>query len=165
MVLLGLLWIPTISLIKGSLYNYLQSVQSYMAPPIFVVFFVGVFSNRVNGPGCLAALIVGFILGMSRLACEIIHGITPFNNAFLNWFSTTSYTFMCIYLTVICIALMYVVSLMTKKPSPEQIQGLTYSTATAEQKAVTRASWNWVDVVTSVGLIVIIIAIYVYFTG
>ena len=165
MVLLGLLWIPTISLIKGSLYNYLQSVQSYMAPPIFVVFFVGVFSNRVNGPGCLAALIVGFILGMSRLACEIIHGITPFNNAFLNWFSTTSYTFMCIYLTVICIALMYMVSLMTKKPSPEQIQGLTYSTATAEQKAVTRASWNWVDVVTSVGLIVIIIAIYVYFTG
>ena len=166
MVLLGLMWIPTISFMKGSLYNYLQSVQSYMAPPIFAVFFVGVFSRRVNGPGCLAALIVGFVLGMCRLGCEIVNGISPFpDESFLQWFATTSYTFMCIYLTVVCVALMFLVSYVTPKPRPEQLEGLTYATATAEQKAVTRASWNWVDVVASCGLVVIILAIYMYFVA
>ena len=72
---------------------------------------------------------------------------------------------MCIYLTVICALLMFLVSLLTKKPSPEQLEGLTYSTATAEQKAITKASWNWVDVTASVGLIFIIIVIYSYFVG
>ena len=166
MVVLGLAWIPTISLMKGSLYNYLQSVQSYMAPPIFAVFFIGVFSRRVNAQGCLTALIVGFFLGMTRLGCEIANGIAPYESGtFLHWFATTSYTFMCIYLTVICAALMFVVSWVTPKPAPEQLEGLTYFTSTPEQRAVTRQSWNWVDVVTSVGLICIIIVIYAYFIG
>ncbi len=166
MVVLGLLWIPTIALMKGSLYNYLQSVQSYMAPPIFAVFFVGVFSRRVNAAGCLAALIGGFILGMTRLGCEIYNGFTPFaDGSFMHWFATTSFTFMCFYLTIFCVALLFVVSYMTKKPAPEQLEGLTYATATAEQKAVTRASWNWVDVAASVGLMAIIICIYLYFIG
>ena len=166
MVVLGLLWIPTISLMKGSLYNYLQSVQSYMAPPIFAVFFVGVFSRRVNSYGCLSALLLGFILGMGRLGCEIVDGMHPFaEGSLIKWFATTSYTFMCIYLTVICVAIMYFVSLMTPRPSAEKIQGLTYGSASAEQTAVTRASWNWVDVVASCGLVAIIICIYAYFIG
>ncbi|HEX7555921.1 MAG TPA: sodium/solute symporter, partial [Leptolinea sp.] len=57
MVLIALLWIPVV---KGatSLYNYLQSVQGYLAPPIFVVFFFGVFWKRLNAKGCLWAIIV-----------------------------------------------------------------------------------------------------------
>ena len=166
MVFLGLLWIPTIALMKGSLYNYLQSVQSYMAPPIFAVFFIGVFSRRVNAAGCLTALVAGFVLGMARLGCEILNELTPFmEGSFLRWFATTSYTFMCIYLTVICILLLYGVSFLTPKPTQEHLQGLTYATATVEQKAETRASWNWVDVLASCGLIAIIVCIYVYFIG
>ena len=33
---------------------YLQKVQGYMAPPIFAVFFLGLFIPRINGPGCMA---------------------------------------------------------------------------------------------------------------
>jgi SSS family solute:Na+ symporter len=62
---------------KG-LYDYLQGVQAYLAPPIFVVFFMGIFWKRLNGPGCLAALIVGFIMGLFRLAID-----TPVK---LGWF-------------------------------------------------------------------------------
>ncbi len=59
MVLIGLAWIPVIQGGKG-LYDYLQGVQAYLAPPIFVVFFLGVFWKRLNGAGMLcAALIVG----------------------------------------------------------------------------------------------------------
>ena len=42
MVVIGLLWIEVIRGADG-LYNYLQSVQGYLAPPIFVVFFMGIF--------------------------------------------------------------------------------------------------------------------------
>ena len=69
MVLIGLAWIPVIQGGKG-LYDYLQGVQAYLAPPIFVVFFLGVFWKRLNGAGCLAALIVGFLLGLFRLAVD-----------------------------------------------------------------------------------------------
>ncbi len=44
MVVLGLIWIPIISFMPGTLYGYLQSVQSYVAPPIFAVFFLGFVS-------------------------------------------------------------------------------------------------------------------------
>ncbi|HID23005.1 MAG TPA: Na+/glucose cotransporter, partial [Planctomycetaceae bacterium] len=45
MVLIGLAWVPVIRGARG-LYDYLQGVQGYLAPPIFVVFFLGVFSKR-----------------------------------------------------------------------------------------------------------------------
>ena len=166
MVLLGLVWIPVIQFMPGTLYGYLQSVQAYIAPPIFAVFFLGVFYRRVNAYGCMTGLVAGFILGMCRLVVEIMNGMTPFaDGSFLKWFATTSFTFVCIYLTLICGALIILVSLVTPKPRPEQLQGITYGNATPEQRAETRASWTTLDVVTSVGLMVIIIAIYIYFTG
>ena len=50
MVLIGLLWIPVIRGGRG-LYDYLQGMQAYLAPPIFVVFFLGVFHKRLNAKG------------------------------------------------------------------------------------------------------------------
>ena len=50
MVLIGLAWIPVIQGRRG-LYFYLQSVQGYLAPPIFVVFFLGVFMPSGSTPG------------------------------------------------------------------------------------------------------------------
>jgi len=42
MVIIAMAWIPVVKGATG-LYNYLQTVQGYLAPPIFVVFFFGVF--------------------------------------------------------------------------------------------------------------------------
>ena len=69
MVFIGLMWIPVIRGGRG-LYDYLQGVQAYLAPPIFVVFFFGVFMKRLNSKGCLAALISGFVMGLFRLAVD-----------------------------------------------------------------------------------------------
>ena len=69
MVLIALAWIPVIRGSRG-LYDYLQGVQGYLAPPIFVVFFFGVFMKRLNAKGCLAALLVGFALGAFRLVVD-----------------------------------------------------------------------------------------------
>src|SRR6476660_275655 len=69
MVVIGLMWIPVIQGARG-LYDYLQGIQAYLAPPIFVVFFFGVFMKRLNGPGCLATLLTGFIMGLFRLIVD-----------------------------------------------------------------------------------------------
>jgi SSS family solute:Na+ symporter len=47
MVLIAMAWIPVVKGAMG-LYNYLQAIQGYLAPPIFVVFFFGVFWRRLN---------------------------------------------------------------------------------------------------------------------
>ena len=69
MVVIALLWIPVVKGANG-LYGYLQSVQGYLAPPIFVVFFFGVFWKRLNAKGCFWAMIVGFVIGIFRMAVD-----------------------------------------------------------------------------------------------
>ena len=69
MVVIAMLWIPVV---QGahSLYDYLQQVQGYLAPPIFVVFFFGVFWKRLNAKGCLYAMVAGFLLGLFRMLVD-----------------------------------------------------------------------------------------------
>ena len=57
------------------------------------------------------------------------------------------------------------VSYMTKAPSYEHIQGLTYGTASKDDKAATSESWHMVDLIASVIVLVCIIGAYIYFTG
>ena len=69
MVGIALCWIPVVKGATG-LYDYLQAVQGYLAPPIFVVFFFGVFWKRLNAQGCLWAMVVGFIVGLFRMLVD-----------------------------------------------------------------------------------------------
>ena len=49
------LWIPIMPMIsQGGLYQYLQSVQGYLAPPITAVFLLGLFCKRINARGAFA---------------------------------------------------------------------------------------------------------------
>jgi len=59
---------------------------------------------------------------------------------------------------------MVTVSLITPKPSEEQIRGLTFATTVAEDKAASRASWNKWDVILSLIVVVIIVAVFMYFS-
>lgn len=166
MVVLGIAWIPIISYMPNTLYQYLQSVQSYVAPPIFAVFFLGIFIRRVNAYGCMAGLVIGFILGMFRLTIEIMHGMNPFPaDTAIRWMAETSYTYIGMFLAIICSIIIVLVSLVTPKPKDEQLKGLTYADTTDEQRKETRESWNSLDVFLTVGLIVIIIAVYSYFSS
>jgi SSS family solute:Na+ symporter len=71
---IGMLWIPFLeSLGKGSLYTYLQLVQSLLAPAIAAVFMLGIFSKRVTPTSGLVALVAGFLIGVSRLVLQGTH--------------------------------------------------------------------------------------------
>jgi SSS family solute:Na+ symporter len=64
-----------------------------------------------------------------------------------------------------CVIVCVVVSLLTKAPDQSQIQGLTYSTLSPEQKAANRASYSWLDVVLSLLVIAIVAFVMISFTG
>ena len=168
MVVIGLAWIPVIQGGRG-LYDYLQGVQAYLAPPIFVVFFFGVFVKRLNAKGALWALIVGFALGLFRLAIDTPVKLTSgfsYPNGSLFWIvNNMFFQYYSILILVVCIAVMYIVSYATEEPDYAQISGLTYGTVTAEHKKETRASWNKWDVIASCTVLVAILAAYLYFTG
>jgi SSS family solute:Na+ symporter len=74
-VVLGLAWIPVMPLISGGgIYQYLQSVQGYLAPPITAVFLLGIFNSRINTRGAVWGLGLGFVLGMSKLMIQAFFG-------------------------------------------------------------------------------------------
>jgi SSS family solute:Na+ symporter len=167
MVIIGLLWIPVIQGAKG-LYDYLQGIQAYLAPPIFVVFFFGVFMKRLNGPGCLATLLTGFVMGLVRLIIDtpVKLGGTPYEEGSLLWIiNNIFFQYYSLLITIVCIIVFLVVSYATKPPDYAKISGLTFSTLTPQDKLETRASWNAKDVILSILLVAAIIAIYMYFTG
>jgi solute:Na+ symporter, SSS family len=166
MVIIGLLWIPVIQGGRG-LYDYLQGVQSYLAPPIFVVFFLGVFWKRLNAKGCMSALIIGFLMGIFRLAVDTpvkLLGAVYEKGSFLWIVNNIFFQYYSLLIFVVSIAVMIIVSYMTSEPSYEKLDGLTFSTTNAEQKKENRSSWSVGDVVASVILVLAIIAIYLYFS-
>jgi solute:Na+ symporter, SSS family len=56
------------------------------------------------------------------------------------------------------------VSLSSPKPDEDHIRGLTFATTVAEDKAASRASWNKWDVILSLIVLVIVVAVFVYFS-
>lgn len=168
MVVIAVAWIPVVKGADG-LYNYLQSVQGYLAPPIFVVFFFGVFWKRLNAQGCLWAMIVGFVVGLFRMVVDTPITLGLFRDyqegSFLWIVSKINFQYFSILITLISAAVMIAVSYLTKEPDPAQITGLTFATATDADRAATRASWDWKDVAASCVVMAFIIGAYVYFTG
>jgi SSS family solute:Na+ symporter len=160
-VILGMIWIPMMDKISGTLYTYLQSVQSYLAPPIAAVFLLGVFYKRLNAKGAMTAMTVGFIIGALRIIFELNK---EHLSGFLHEFATINFLYFCIYLFVFSIVVMVVVSMLTPAPDEEHIKGLTYSTTVAEDKAKSRASWNSTDVILSLIVVAIILTIFAYFS-
>jgi len=168
MVIIGLLWVPVIQGARG-LYHYLQAVQGYLAPPIFVVFFLGIFSKRLNSKGCLAALIVGFLLGVFRLAVDtpvkLIDGFEYQEGTFLWIVSNIYFQYYSLFIFIVCVLVMVVVSWRTSEPSYESISGLTYGTLNDEHRRLSRGSWDWHDVAASAVVLAVILAAYLYFRG
>ena len=163
-VVLGMLWIPIMQKIGGGvLYQYLQSVQSYIAPPITCVFLLGILWKRINAQGAIATLFFGLLMATLRIIAEL--SIQEGGSGFFHTFATINFAHMAIFMFIGCVIVCITVSLLTPAPSEAQLSGLTFGTLTAEQKASARNSYNILDVVASVVLVIVIISILTYFTG
>lgn len=171
MVVIALIWIPVLKGATG-LYNYLQSVQGYLAPPIFVVFFFGVFWKRLNAQGCFWAMVVGFVVGIFRMLVDtpVTLGLEAYKNgypegSFLWVVNNINFQYFSILITLISAAVMVVVSYMTQEPDYAKIKNLSFGTITDEHRAESAGSWDWRDVASSVFVVVVIVGGYLYFRG
>jgi len=178
-VILGILWIPVMKSIGEVLYTYLQDVQSVLAPGIAAAFLMGVISRKPTPLGGLWGMIVGFIIGITRLFSKVYYtqqasklGYSDVSSWALatgtdGWFYMLFYDVNWLFFSggmlVVCILVILGVSYFTVPASEEQIEGLTFGSATPEQKEVTRKSWGTWDLVHSGIILVFTLLFYAYF--
>jgi SSS family solute:Na+ symporter len=163
-VILGVLWIPIMANISGVLYEYLQKVQSYIAPPITAVFLIGVFHKRINSQGAYATLVSGFIIGSLRIILELTKDSIA-EGTLLHTLATMNFLTFGAYFFLVSVIILVGVSLFTPAQTDEQVRGLTFGTLTPEQKQANKNSYNWVDVVTSLIVVGVVIYVMTTFTG
>jgi SSS family solute:Na+ symporter len=161
--ILGVLWIPVMKSLGQVLYQYLQDVQSLLAPGIASVFLLGVFWKRASAKGGMWGLIIGFVLGMTRLGLKIFQESISPDNVFYRIFLAPNWLHYCIYLFFICIAVIVAISLFTPRVPADRLVGLTYFSSTPEQRAITRASYDKWDIINSFIILSVIILFYIYF--
>jgi SSS family solute:Na+ symporter len=114
-------------------------------------------------------MIAGFIIGIFRMAVDtpITLGLYPGyqEGSFLWIINNINFQYFSILITLISAVVMVVVSYMTAEPNQAQIQGLTFATATAEDRRRTWESWHWTDVAFSAAVFICILGAYLYFRG
>jgi len=164
-VVLGLLWIPVMKFISGGgLYQYLQSVQGYLAPPITAVFLLGLFVKRINARGALLGLSIGFVLGMAKLTIQALWGAGVLQGDLARAVGELNFLYASGWLFVVSILIVVVGSLTAPAQPAEQIAGLTYGGVSAQAREENRQSWGVSELVASFLLVALVLAVYVYFS-
>ena len=114
-MVLSALWAPQIDKFP-TLWEYLQSALSYIAPPIVALFVIGLFWKRANGQGAFAAILVGVLLAIFFFI---------FGDAV--WMPEIHFLYVAGILFVICSLTIFIVSLLTDPPAEEKIKDYTWS--------------------------------------
>ena len=168
-VILGIVWIPIMEKIGGGvMYQYLQNVQSYIAPPVTAVFLLGIIWKRVNAEAAITTLLAGLILLIFRLGSEIYYqpmiASGQVIDNFMFAFATVNFSHMAILMFIFSALLCITVSILTSPPDYSKISGLSYGTLTANHRKENSESYDTVDVILSIILIIIVVSILSYFT-
>ena len=163
-VLIGIVWIPIMANISGVLYEYLQSVQSYIAPPIAAVFLLGIFHKRINAQGAYVTLIAGFVVGALRIGLELAKdSLTP--GGIWHTLGATNFLTFAAWFFLFCVLLIVAVSWLTPAPSPEKVANLTFATISPEEKERNKNSYDWKDIAVSLLIVAIVVWIMIWFNG
>jgi len=115
-VLIASIWIAIVFTQQPdtTLFEKIQTVFFFIAPPFAVVFTLGVLWKRANGQGALATIILGFAFSWILFQFKLLGRYNTFNHrAFVAW--------------LVCMAIMIVASLLTPAPPPEKIEGIIWN--------------------------------------
>lgn len=168
-VVLGIIWIPIMEKIGGGvMYQYLQNVQSYIAPPVTAVFLLGILWKRVNSEAAITTLMAGLGLLILRLGSEIYYQKEILSGENIDTmfyvFATINFAHMAIFMFLFSVIICITVSLAFSPPDYKRIIGLSFGTLTEEQKAEHKNSYDTIDILLSIVLIILVIGILAYFT-
>ncbi len=165
-VVIGIIWIPIMhQMAGGGIYKYLQTVQSYLAPPITAVFLLGLFWTRINSRGAVWGLLLGFVLGMTKIAVEAFHSGGVFaDDSLMAWFANFPFLYYSGVLLVISTAFIIIFSYTAPAPEKQQIEGLVYGSLTDQDRVEIRKSWDKFDVILTVIVLGLVVGMYLYFS-
>lgn len=163
-VIIGIIWIPIMQNISGVLYEYLQKVQSYIAPPITAVFLLGIFMKRINKQGAYVTLISGLVIATLRIVLELVADqLDP--SGILFTLGTVNYLVFGAYFFLLSVLILIGVSLATEAPSLEKVENLTFSTLSTAAKESNKNSYNHWDIIITVAVVVIVGSVMYFFNG
>lgn len=115
---LSVLWLPVMSGIQDTLWNYLQAMLCYAVPPIASLFLLGIFWRRANRFGAACGLIIGTSLSLALfVGVEILH-VLPLH------FLVAAFVIFLVSLTAVVAG-----SLWRPAPDPQDITPLMFSKA------------------------------------
>lgn len=130
LVIVSICWLPIIQGSAGTqLFVYIQTIQSYLAPPITMVFGLGILWTGLTSAGALSGLLIGFVLGMAKFIAGNVY-TTPKCGDEDNrpGFAKMHFMFYAIIIFVVSGTVMVVVSFFTKKVPLNELGGLTWKT-------------------------------------
>ncbi|XP_069038313.1 sodium/glucose cotransporter 1 [Lepisosteus oculatus] len=132
LVLIGIsiAWIPVVQTAQsGQLFDYIQSITSYLGPPIATVFLLAIFWKRTNEPGAFYGLLIGLLIGLARMFTEFAYGtgscVTPSNCPYI--ICGIHYLYFALILFGITCILVVAVSLMTKPIDDKHLHRLCWT--------------------------------------
>ncbi len=130
LVVLAAAWVPFIEKVSDSLWQYLQLVISYTAPPAVATFILGLFWSRASATGSIVSLLFGFVFAVTMLVMQVyVNSLGPEADipAWMEAATGIHFLLMAFILWILCILVHVVVSLSTPAPSEEQVRTLTWN--------------------------------------
>ncbi|XP_061456112.1 sodium/myo-inositol cotransporter 2 isoform X2 [Rhineura floridana] len=131
LVVISILWIPLVQASQGGqLFIYIQTISSYLQPPVAVVFILGCFWRRTNEKGAFSGLLVGMIMGLIRMVLDFIYLQQRCDEpddrpAVVKY---VHYLYFSMMLGLVTLVVVVAVSLLTEPPPKEMVSRLTWFT-------------------------------------
>ncbi|XP_017391832.1 solute carrier family 5 member 4 isoform X1 [Cebus imitator] len=71
----SIVWVPLVQVSQnGQLIHYIESISSYLGPPVAAAYLLAIFCKRVNEQGAFWGLMVGLVMGLIRMITEFAYG-------------------------------------------------------------------------------------------
>uniref|UniRef100_UPI00398E9238 sodium/mannose cotransporter SLC5A10-like n=1 Tax=Pristiophorus japonicus TaxID=55135 RepID=UPI00398E9238 len=137
LVAVSLVWIPILqNANSGQLFVYIQSVTSYLAPPVTAVFVLAVFWKRANEPGAFWGLMVGLAVGLARMIMEFVYpsprcGVYDPRPTILK---KVHYLHFAVILCALTALIVVTISLLTEPLNESQLKNVTWWTISRERR-------------------------------
>ncbi|XP_037544899.1 sodium/myo-inositol cotransporter 2 isoform X5 [Nematolebias whitei] len=131
LVVVSVLWIPVVQASQGGqLFIYIQSISTYLQPPVSIIFLMGCFWKRTNEKGAFWGLVVGLTVGCIRMLLDFIYPapLCYEEDSRPGVLKYVHYLYFSVLLSFITLAVVVGVSLATEEPTPEQVSRLTWFT-------------------------------------
>ncbi|XP_077305465.1 sodium/myo-inositol cotransporter 2 [Lithobates pipiens] len=139
LVVVSILWIPLVQASQGGqLFIYIQSISSYLQPPVAVVFIAGCFWKRTNEKGAFWGLTIGLVVGLIRMVLDFVYPAPQCDQPDVRpgVVKYVHYLYLSMILALLTFIVVVVVSLYTEPPTKEMISRLTWFTRYDEIETV-----------------------------